>query len=333
MNVHLRHYVEAAKKLGIKVDILHPMLWARFEDNGKHWFILNTAIPLTNTPSTTIAKRKQLTNTVLKNAGIPVPAQHKLESVDEALELFEKYQEIVLKPHQGLGGKHITILPATQNEVINAYNEIIEAGKIPLLEQFIRGENYRILVVNGRVIDILRRLPATVIGDGEHTISELVEIENERRRNLEADSKPRQIVLDEHTLHALKLQKSGVEDNAGAEGFKGLTLETVPIMGQKIQLSLTSNLTQGGTVESAFDEANEYYKQLAIDAIDAIDLNFGGVDLITPSITEVLPKDQIAINEINYNPGIRLHYTLPVDQQKDVALEIMQEIRLFKRSL
>ncbi len=318
INVHLKYYVDAARRLGIKVDILHPMLWARFEDGDKHWYILNTAVPLNNTPSTTIAKRKQLTNTVLRNAGFPVPPQHVLTSKQEARELFHKYGDIVLKPHKGLGGKHITILPTNVENLDRAYDEIVETGKTPLLEKFIKGDNYRILVLNGRVIDVVRRLPATVVADGEHTVKELIDMENARRH--EERTELRLIKIDEHTAHALSTQTA--DD-------KPLTIDSIPPKGMSIHLSLTANLTQGGTIEQASDEIHPYYEKLAIDAVNEIGLGLGGLDLITPSISE--PMQDIAINEINFNPGIRLHYTLPKSQQRDVAYEIMKEIRAVYR--
>lgn len=93
-NVHLAYYIEAADILNIKYEIVKRSLMARFEYNNKPWFIINTATPLTNTTSTTIAKRKNLTNEVLAKAGIAVPKQALLKDKADAVK-FLKSTEIL----------------------------------------------------------------------------------------------------------------------------------------------------------------------------------------------------------------------------------------------
>lgn len=93
-NVHLAYYVEAADILGIKYEILVKSLLAEFRDKNKVWHIINTATPLTTTTSTTICKRKNLTNIVLQKHGIPVPIQKNLLNVDDATSFFHSQKDI-----------------------------------------------------------------------------------------------------------------------------------------------------------------------------------------------------------------------------------------------
>lgn len=307
-NVHLAYYVEAADILGIKYEIVFRNLTARFEDNGRHWFINNTAIPVNSAPSSRLARGKHLANKILLDAGIPVPEQQKITSIEDAITFFNKYKEVVVKPSQNLGGKGISILPATAEEVSSAYNfakEHDKQGNV-LIEQYIHGENYRILVVGDKVIGVVKRLPAMVIGDGVSNIKQLIEKSNTRRK--ERLLMP--IPIDEETQNHLS--------------HHSLSLESVIPEGNKITVRSNTNLTTGGTTMECSDIMHPYYSEIAIKTLKALDLEFGGIDLITPDITS---PTTCAINEVNYNPGLRLHYKVDEGEVKKVAVPIMEYIR------
>ena len=310
-NVHLTYYVQAADKLGIPYKIIRKSLMARFEAGNRHWFIINTATPLTPCTGTTIAKRKSLTNLVLADAGIRVPKQVPLNSPIDALKFFNENKHIVIKPSQQLGGKGITILPETEDEVIEAYNLALEKSKAPgsnkvLGEEFLQGENYRFLVVGNEVIGMIRRKAAHVIGNGQNTIEELIQITNQKKR--EKLLKP--IVIDNEVHRKLKEYS--------------MTLESIPENGQEILLRYSCNLTAGGTTQECSEEVHEYYKELAVKAVKAIDCEFGGVDIIAKDISN---PDECGINEINYNPGLRIHYEVDEGKVVEVAIPIMKYIQ------
>lgn len=310
-NVHLAYYVEAADTLGIKYTIVVRSLIAKFEHNDAHWFIINTVTPLTCSPSATISKRKNLTNMVLSSYNIDVPKQEGLSSVIDAIKFFNKYKHIVIKPSQQLGGKGITLLPETEDQVISAFNAAYEKdrskGNVKVLgEEFIKGENYRFLVVGDKVVGIVWRKAPTVIGNGKNTIKELIDIKNKERSMLLLKSIP----IDSEVEVRLK--------NAN------LTLDTVPEEGQEITLRYNCNLTTGGTTEECASIVDQYYKDLAVKATKALGLEFGGVDIIAEDITK---PGKCGINEINYNPGLRLHYKVEKGEQVKVAIPIMEYIR------
>ncbi|MDD4382307.1 MAG: hypothetical protein PHE21_03120 [Candidatus Dojkabacteria bacterium] len=310
-NVHLAYYLEAADELGIEYTVLVPSLIAKFSYNGKHWFIINTVTPLTTSPSTTISKRKNLTNLVLLQAGLPIPKQESLGSAIDAIKFFNKYKDIVIKPAQQLGGIGITLLPENEKQVIEAYNNALEnthaKGNIKVLgEEFIKGENYRLLVVGNEVIGIVWRKAPTVMGDGKSTIQELIDAKNKDRKILVL--KP--ISIDSEVETRLKNQ--------------GLTLDSVPKKDQEIVLRFNCNLTTGGTTEECSSIVDPYYKELAVKAVKELDMELGGVDIIAKDITK---KDTCCINEINYNPGLRLHYKADKGERVKVAIPIMKYIR------
>ena len=310
-NVHLAYYVQAADELGIKYSIIVKSLIAKFEYEDKHWFIINTVTPLTSSPSATISKRKNLTNMVLDSYGIDVPKQEGLCSVIDAIKFFNKYKSIVIKPSQQLGGHGITLLPETEDQVIAAYNEAYEKdkskGTIKVLgEEFLKGENYRFLVVGDKVAGIAWRKAPRVIGNSQNTIRELIDIRNKERKMLML--KP--IPIDNEVEIRLK--------NAG------LSLDSIPQEGEEIVLRYNCNLTTGGTTEECAGITHQYYKDLAVKAVKALGLEFGGVDIIAEDITK---PSKCGINEINYNPGLRLHYKVEKGEPVKVAVPIMEYIR------
>jgi D-alanine-D-alanine ligase-like ATP-grasp enzyme len=309
-NIHLSYYVAAADKLGISYEIVVKGLMAKFTTNGRSWFIINTVTPLNSIPSGTIAKRKYLTNFVLSKAGIPVPAQEKIASEETAVEFFHKYKQIVIKPSQAIGGHGVSILPQNETEVRQAFQIAFENSKSKseikvLAEEFISGDNYRVLVLGDKVIGVVKRIPAKVTGDGKNTINELIKIENvERQRKLLGS-----IPVDAETIKKLSHEN------------KDLTY--IPKLNEIVYLRFNANLTTGGTTQECADEMCQYYKDLCINAVNACGMKFAGVDLITPDITT---QSKCAINEINYNPGLRPHYKPDSGKVVDVALEVMKYI-------
>jgi D-alanine-D-alanine ligase-like ATP-grasp enzyme len=309
-NIHLSYYVAAADKLGITYEIVVKGLMAKFTSNEKSWFIINTVTPLNSIPSGTIAKRKYLTNLVLGSAGIPVPAQARIQTSEQAVEFFNEHKDIVIKPAQAIGGHGVSILPINEAEVRQAFKIAYEKSKSKtetkvLAEEFISGENYRVLVLGEKVIGVVRRLPAKVIGDGVNTIKELIKAENiERQAKLLAA-----IPIDAETIKKLFHENKD--------------LSYIPKVNEVVYLRFNANLTTGGTTVECADEMCKYYKDLCINAVKACGMKFGGVDLITPDITK---EAKCAINEINYNPGLRPHYKPDGGKVVDVALEIMKYI-------
>lgn len=310
-NVHLAYYLEAADILNIDYKVLVHRLLAKFTYDDKVWYIINTVTPLTNSPSSTIAKRKHLTNLVLEEAGLPIPKQVSLSSPIDAIKFFDNYKRIVIKPAQQLGGIGISILPNNENEVIKAYNIALKKNRSKsstqvLGEEFLEGENYRLLVVGNQVVGAVRRKAAQIIGDSKHTVQELIDISNKKRK--ENILKPIKIDNEVH----LRLEELN------------MTLDSIPKLNQKIQLRYSCNLSTGGTTQECMAEVNPYYKDLALKAIKALGMEFGGVDIITSDITK---EAKCGINEINYNPGLRLHYRVTEGEVVKVAVPIMEYIK------
>jgi D-alanine-D-alanine ligase-like ATP-grasp enzyme len=310
-NVHLAYYLEAADHLDVKYKVLVKKLLARFEYEDRHWFIINAVTPLTSSTTTTICKRKHLTHMALKEKGLPVPDQQTISFPIDAIRFYGQYKNIVIKPTVQLGGAGVSILPQNEDQVLKAYEKALEEskakGKTKVIgEEFIQGENYRFLVLDDSVIGVVRRKAAHVVGDGKNTIRKLISIKNEKRK--ETVMKP--IAIDNEVT--IKLQR----DN--------LNLESIPEQGQEIILRYNCNLTTGGSTQECMAEVHEDYKEMAVKAIKAVASKFGGVDIIAEDISK---PSKAVINEINYNPGLRLHYKVNEGEVVKVAIPIMKYLR------
>ncbi len=299
-NIHLSYYLEAADILEIKYEVLVHKLLARFGHKENHWFIINTVTPLVNSPGKTIAARKNLTNIILEKAGIPVPKQASLTTVEEATRFYEENKRVVLKPREGIGGRGLCILPTSINELLVGFEEAKKNSKseVVLAETFINGDNYRLLTLDENVIGAVKRLPAQLEADGENTIENLILTKNPK------------VPIDSETTKVLKKQ--------------GLNLNDIPKNNEIIYLRNNTNLTTGGTTQECLRDIHPHYKDLAVKALKALDIKLGGVDLITEDITK---PGKCAINEVNYNPGLRIHYQVHKGEKIKVAIPIMKYIR------
>ncbi len=310
-NVHLAYYLEAADYLDVKYKILVKGLLASFKYGNKHWHIINTVTPLIPATSTTICKRKHLTNIVLAKKGLPVPEQTIILSPIDAIKFYGEYKDIVIKPTQQLGGGGVTILPQNEGQVLKAYEKALKETQSKskskvIAEEFIQGENYRFLVLDNEVIGVVRRKAAHVIGNSKNTIRELITMKNKDRK----DSLLKPIQIDNEVT--LKLQR------------ENLNLESIPEEGKEVILRYNCNLTTGGTTQECMKEVHDYYKQMAIKAVKTVGSKFGGVDIITENISK---PAKLVINEINYNPGLRLHYKVNEGNIVKVAIPVMKYLR------
>lgn len=306
-NIHLSYFIEAAEILGIDYEMIIPRLTAKFTHNGRHWYINNTVTPLTNAPSSKLARTKNFANLILSKYNIPVPKQAVILNEIDALKFFDKYKDIVFKPSQNIGGKGVSILPKNEDEVLKAYTFAKENDKHEkvLAEEYIAGDNYRVMVVGDQVVSVIKRIPAHVIGDGASEIVELIEQENAKRK--EKGLLP--ISVDTELEHQVKTN--------------GFELNSIPEKGKYVQLRMNANMTTGGTTQEINEEVSQYYKDICVSAVKALDLEYAGVDLITPDISKQV---KCAINEVNFNPGLRIHYKVDVGTPKKVAVDILKYI-------
>ncbi len=258
-----------------------------------------------------VAGNKNRTKAMLKDAGVPVPKGATVygeEGLREAIE--ELGFPIVTKPLDGNHGKGATIRIMNWDDAVAGLAAAKAYSRAVIVEQFIEGEDHRILVVNGKLVAAARRTPAAVTGDGKRSITELIEeVNQDPRRGIGHEKVLTSIKADQHTIDYLKVQ--------------GLTLESVPESGQTIYLKTTANISTGGTATDVTDLMHPYNVLLAERVAGTVGLDICGIDMLTKDIAIPLNETRGAVIEVNAAPGFRMHIAPAEGLPRNVAAPVV----------
>ena len=254
-----------------------------------------------------LAGDKEETNEILRDLGLPVPEQRIVRDASDAVRAARRIGfPVVVKPLAGNHGRGVSINLKTTDEVEVAYEKAREHGRSVVVESYIEGFDHRLLVVNGELVAAAKREPGHVIGDGKHTVSELIDIVNKD---------PRRGVGHEKVLTRLELDHQAERLLAKL----GYDQDTVPPEGEKVYLRSTANLSTGGTSVDVTDVIHPDNREMAIRAIKAIGLDIGGVDFLTNDISMSYREAGGGICEVNAGPGFRMHVAPSEGTPRDVA--------------
>jgi cyanophycin synthetase len=254
-----------------------------------------------------LASDKEETNKILATLGLPVPKQELVQSEAQAVRAANRIgYPVVTKPYNGNHGRGISIRLTNDDEVRQGYAVAREHSRSIIVETYLEGDDHRLLVVNGELVAATRRTPGHVVGDGAHTVAELVEVVNQD---------PRRGVGHEKVLTRLEIDAQALKmlDRAG------LTPASVPEPGQVVYLRSTANLSTGGTATDVTDVIHPDNREMAERAVRAIGLDVGGVDFLTNDITQSYRKIGGGICEVNAAPGFRMHVAPSEGAPRDVA--------------
>ncbi|HRC76107.1 MAG TPA: cyanophycin synthetase, partial [Kouleothrix sp.] len=257
------------------------------------------------------ASDKELTIKLLGDVGIPVPRHQLARSADEAVAIAERIgYPVVTKPLDVSHGRGVSIRLTTADEVRRGFEAAAEYTRSVLVETFLAGKDYRVLVIDGKVVAVAERVPAHVVGDGEHTIAELIEIVNRD---------PRRGIGHEKVLTRIKINHQSELLLARA----GYSLGTVLKAGEVFSLAATANLSTGGTAIDRTTEIHYETREIARRAALVIGLDIAGIDIITPDITQPLREVGGGIVEVNAGPGFRMHLQPSEGQARNVARPVI----------
>ena len=254
-----------------------------------------------------LASDKEETNKILAGLGLPVPQQELVQSDSQAVRAARRIGfPVVTKPYNGNHGRGISIRLTTEEEVAHGYTVAREHSRSVVVESFLEGDDHRLLVVNGELVAATRRTPGHVVGDGEHTVAQLIDIVNQD---------PRRGVGHEKVLTRLELDAQAQRMLERA----GLAAESVPERGRVVYLRSTANLSTGGTATDVTDVIHPDNREMAERAVRAIGLDVGGVDFLSKNITESYRAIGGGICEVNAAPGFRMHVAPSEGLARDVA--------------
>jgi cyanophycin synthetase len=259
-----------------------------------------------------LAGDKEETNEILRDLGLPVPRQLLVRNERDAVRAAERIgYPVVLKPLSGNHGRGVAINLRTPEEVEVGFRKASEHGRTIVVESYIEGFDHRLLVIDGELVAAAKRVPGHVIGDGKHTIEELVDIVNED---------PRRGVGHEKVLTRLEFDHQAERLLAKLDYDR----TTVPAKAEVVYLRSTANLSTGGTAIDVTDIIHPDNREMAIRAINAIGLDIGGVDFLTRDISESYREAGGGICEVNAGPGFRMHVAPSEGTPRDVAGPVIE---------
>lgn len=256
---------------------------------------------------------KEDTHNLLNDLGLPVPQQMMIYSDRQAVKAARRIgHPVVLKPLNANHGRGVSINLTTDDEVMAAFDEAQKHGtsRAVLVESYITGYDHRMLVVNNELVAVAKRVPGHVVGDGVHTIAELIDTVN---------LDPRRGVGHEKVLTRLELDNQALRLMEDADH----TEETILPDGEVFFLRKTANLSTGGTAIDVTDIVHPDNRDMAIRAIRAIGLDIGGVDFLTDDISKSYKEIGGGICECNAAPGFRMHVAPSEGKSRDVAGKVM----------
>lgn len=306
--------VAEAHRRGIPVLRLDPRRSLVQLGHGRHQRrIWATVTSNTSNISVEIAGNKELTNRLLSDVGIPVPVGRVVRDAEAAVRAAERIgYPVVVKPLDGNHGRGVAIDLKSADEVRGSFPTAVHEsrGGNVVVERYIHGRDYRILVVNNQVVAVAERVPARVLGDGTHTVRELIEITNaDPRRGIGHERILTRISPDGQTLALLEKQ--------------GLGMDGVPEEGRYVQLKLTANMSTGGTAIDRSDEIHPDNSDIARQAAMIIGLDVAGIDFICPDIAQSVRHSGGAIVEVNAGPGFRMHTHPTEGHPRDVGRVVL----------
>jgi cyanophycin synthetase len=258
-----------------------------------------------------LACNKAATKQLLEQAGIPVPAGETVtdESALRQL-LLHLHFPVVIKPLDGNQGKGVTTNITSMAAAVKAFHAARRYADKVICEQWIKGFDYRVLVINYRFVAAALRTPACVTGDGVHSIAALVQQVNEDARRGEGhENVLTRICIDAASLDLLAQQ--------------GYTPASIVPEGQRVYLKTTANLSTGGMATNVTDEVHPFNKILFERIARTVGLDICGIDIMAPGLDTPLPENGGAVLEVNAAPGFRMHLAPACGNAINVAVPVL----------
>ncbi len=287
-----RLVIEEARSRGIEVDILSPRAeYFRLSFRGRSVSCRESLSELTSAVAMSICDDKRATQRVLARAGLRTPVHRVAGTEAENLAFLEQYHSAVVKPARGEQGKGISVGVRGAEHLLAAIEEARKIDETVLLEEFVEGDDLRIIVMDCEVVAAAVRKPPQITGNGELRIAELI-VAQSRKRASETSGESR-IPLDEETRRCVR--------EAGYE------LDDLLPRGVTIQVRRAANVHCGGTIKDVTEQLGHELAEAACHAARALAIPVVGLDMIVPSVG----GDKYWIIEANERPGLANHEPQP----------------------
>ncbi|WP_282037867.1 bifunctional glutamate--cysteine ligase GshA/glutathione synthetase GshB [Saccharicrinis aurantiacus] len=306
---------------GVQVDVMdRTENFIKLSKANKTEYVMQaTRTSLDNYASVLLMENKVMTKKVLHSANITVPQGSEYDSPLQALNDFSFYknQAIVIKPKSTNFGLGITIIKNNDTEAVfeRAIHMAFEHDSTVLIESFVSGKEYRFFVIKDKVEGILHRVPANVKGDGTATIAELVKEKNKSALRGKGYKTPlEKIAMGEPEEMFLESQN--------------LAFDSVPEANEIVYLRENSNISTGGDSIDFTDDIHPSYKQIAVDASKALNVQITGLDMMIDDIAAPATADNYSIIEMNFNPAIHIHCHPFKGENRKLNVKLLQALEL-----
>ena len=303
--------VSAAVARGIPFRRLTQGSLVQFGWGSKQKRIQAAETSFTSAIAESIAQDKELTKNLLHASGVAVPFGRPVEDEDDAwVAAQEVGLPVVVKPQDGNQGKGISVNLTSEEQVRKAYRVAIEFRDDIMVEKYLPGHDWRLLVIGDKLIAAARRDPPLVIGDGKHTVRQLVDIVNSDPRRSDG--------------HATSLTKIRFDEIALARlAEQGYQADSVPQRGARVILRNNANLSTGGTATDVTDDVHPDLAAAAVAAAQTVGLDIAGIDVVCDTILKPLEDQGGGIVEVNAAPGLRMHLDPSFGKGRDVGKAIV----------
>ncbi len=306
--------VEEAEARGIPWIRLNKYSLCQLGYGANQKRIQATVTSETSSIGVELACDKEDTKYLLEQAEVLVP-RGDIISRESSLEEACRYVgfPLVVKPIDGNHGRGITVNIKNYEDALTAFREAKEVSRKVIIERYVTGEDYRLLVINNVLVAAAKRTPARVIGDGKSTIKELVdEVNRDPRRGYGHENVLTQITINNLTKTIL--------------AAKGYTEDSVPKKDEIVVLKDTANLSTGGTAEDVTDIVHPSNVSMAERISKIIDLDICGIDIMTTDISKPLEETDGAVLEVNAGPGFRMHLAPTTGLPRNVAAPVVDKL-------
>ncbi len=296
LNPYAQIIVDEARRRGIHVEVLDAEGgFFRLIHGGRSIVCREALSELTTAVAMSRCDDKAVTSRLLAAAGLKVPAQRRAGSAEDNAAFLEKYGSLVVKPLRGEQGRGVYVDLTTNDEVERAVADAKRFSDTVLLEEYVKGEDLRIIVIDYKVVAAAIRRPAEVTGTGKHTIRELIEAQS--RRRAAATGGESRIPVDAETRRVVEAA--------------GYSFDDVLEEGKTIAVRKTANLHTGGTIHDVTEQLNGSLRSAAEEAARTLGIPVVGLDFLVPSAEQ--PK--YAIVEANERPGLANHEPAPTAER------------------
>ncbi|KTD34055.1 UDP-N-acetylmuramyl tripeptide synthase [Legionella nautarum] len=314
-------YYENALALHLPAAYFEDLDLINIQLGKKNYYFLATITPFNDGASSFLSKNKYLLNKTLEQAGFPVPhaiALSKEEFRDYPLEelIAELKFPLVVKPLNLGRGRGVVSNIKELSTLTKTLNQSFNEHRILQIEEYHGGlKEYRVLIFKSKVIGVVERFAAKVVGDGQHSIAELIELANDERARMNENEKfltQRPMIIDEEYKNCLRDQ--------------GLELNTVVPEGKTIQLCYTVNTGRGGDIISHGKKIHPQNAKILCQVAKKAGLNYVGLDILCEDLNQSFANTKWLILEANFNPDITLHEVPPHGEPVNVTRKLLKNL-------